>query len=111
MLDYTLGLMKLAIYFIVLIVVSTVYQVLINVNIVMFSNNEKCCQHSSLTVTLTPMPALPMALPHEGTAQVTPGSEVMPGISFPRQAGSPALNCPEGISVKLLPALVGASRV
>lgn len=67
MLDYTLGLMKLAIYFIVLIVVSTVYQVLINVNIVMFSNNEKCCQHGSLTVTLTPMPALPMALPHEGT--------------------------------------------
>lgn len=103
--------MKLAIYFIVLIVVSTVYQVLINVNIVMFSNNEKCCQHSSLTVTLTPMPALSMVLPHEGTVQVTPGSKVMPGISFPRQAGSPALNCPEGISVKLLPALVGASRV
>lgn len=94
------------IHFIVLTVISTIYQVLINVNIVRCSNNEKCCQHSSLTVTLIPVPTSPMELPHEGTVEVTLGSKRMPGILFPRQASSPALKFPEGVSVKLLPASV-----
>lgn len=45
-----------------------------------------------------------MKLPHGSALEVTLGSKAMPGILFPRQVSSPALESPEGISGKLLPA-------